>query len=464
MADGIADELCGINLGDKRLNDRSVEVIEALAANPQASINASCMGAADTTAAYRLFDNERVTPEKILAPHRAATLLRIRQHPVVLIAQDTTELDYTKHPQKDAGCLNSAKRFGVYHHAHLAITPDKLPLGVVGTHSFDRTPESLGKTEKRASLPIEEKESFRWLKGFRLACEMAEECPQTQIISVADREADIYDIYLDAQEQRQKAGARTADYIIRVKEDRSTPERNPEAGPASYHKVRDKVRGSDLRARIQIELPKTPKRAARLATLDVRAIQVTVKPPQARKTLAAVTVNVVLVEEVGGPDDDTRVSWLLITTAVIDTVDDVLRVLKYYTARWGIEIFFRTLKSGCRVEALQLETKARMLNALAFYDIIAWRVVYLTYLNRECPDLPCTAMFDDAEWKSVWRVVKKQPLPASPPTLSAIMRLVSELGGHNNRANDCPAGPECIWMGLRRTIDFGAAWRAFGPE
>ena len=113
---------------------------------------------------------------------------------------------------------------------------------------------------------------------------------------------------------------------------------------------------------------------------------------------------------------------------------------------------------------MQLDTTARLENALAFYNIIAWRIVYLTYLNRECPDLPCTAMFDDAEWKSVWRVVKKQSLPSSPPTLSEMMRLVAELGGHNNRASDRPAGPECIWMGLRRTIDFATAWQTFGPE
>lgn len=464
MTDGIVDELRGIKLGDKRLNDRSAQLMTALAANPQASINAACGGWAETKAAYLFFDNERVTPERILAPHRDATVLRMRQYPVVLVAQDTTELDDTKHPPKDAECLNTDKRFGLYHHVHLAITPDKLPLGVLGTESFDRTPESLGKSAERKSLPIEEKESFRWLEGYRLACQMAQECPETQIINVADREADIYDIYLEAQEQRQKPGAKSADYIIRVKEERCTLERDRETGPKAYHKVRAKVRDSDLKARIQIELPRTPKRAARLATLDVRAIRVTVKPPHARSHLAPVTVNVVLVEEVGGPDDDTRVSWLLITTVAIDTVEEVLHVLKYYTARWAIEIYFRTLKTGCRVEAMQLETTARLENALAFYNIIAWRILYLTYLNRECPDLPCTAMFDDAEWKSVWRVVKKQSLPSSPPTLSEMMRLVAELGGHNNRASDRPAGPECIWMGLRRTIDFATAWQTFGPE
>ncbi len=128
MCEGIADELQGIDLGDMRLNKRSVKVIEALAANPEASINGACEGWGDTLAAYRFFDNKAVTPEQILEPHRRATLRRIGVLPVVLIVQDTTELDFTDHPPKDARCLNRETRFGLYHHAHLAVTPDKLLL------------------------------------------------------------------------------------------------------------------------------------------------------------------------------------------------------------------------------------------------------------------------------------------------------------------------------------------------
>ena len=464
MCEGIANELVGINLGDKRLNRRSFQVIEALAANPQASINGACSGWADTIAAYRLLDNRKVTPERILQPHREATLRRVREHPIVLIAQDTTELDFSDHPPTDVRCLNRPTRFGLYHHVHLAITPDKLPLGVVGTESFDRAPETLGQANERETLPIEQKESYRWLKGYRLACQIAGECPGTQIVSVADREADIYDIYVEAQEQHQSQTDSRADYVIRVKAERSTLERNPEAGPAAYHKVRERVGRSKLLKTLLVDLPATPKRAARKATLEVRAIPVTIKPPHARSQLAPVTANVVLVEEVGGPDDDTRVSWLLITTLPIATIADVLHVVECYVARWGIEIYFRTLKSGCCVEDSQLQTKARLENCLAFYNIIAWRVVSLTYMNRICPQLPCTAMFDDAEWKSVWCVVKRQPLPTTPPTLSEFMKLLTELGGHNNRATERAAGPQSVWIGLRRTIDFAVAWLAFGPE
>ena len=267
-------------------------------------------------------------------------------------------------------------------------------------------------------------------------------------------------IFVEAQQQT----GRRADYVIRAKEDRSTLERNPAAGPAAYHKVREEASRSTLLATRTVELPATPKRKARAATLEVRAMTVQVKPPHARSRLPSVTVNVVLVEEIGGPGDGTDVSWLLMTTLPISTIDEVLRVVDYYVARWSVEIYFRVLKTGCRVEEIRLETNQRLKNCLAFYNIIAWRVLYLTTMNRTSPTLPCTAMFDDAEWKSVWRVVKKQPLPQSPPTLSEFMKLLTRLGGYNNRATERAAGPLPIWIGLRRMLDFATAWLVFGPE
>ena len=460
MCEGIADELRGIDLGDKRLNKRSTAIIESLAANPEASINAACEGWSDTLAAYRFFNNGAVSPDQILKPHCEATQRRMREQPVVLITQDTTELDYTKHPPRDARCLNEESRFGLFLHAHLAVTPDKLCLGVVGTEYFDRAPETLGQAEERRTWPIEEKESFRWLKGYRLACRLATECPETRIVSIADCEADIYDIFVDAQ---QPEGVR-ADYIIRAQENRSTLERDLEAGPRVYCKVRDEVANSKLLTTRTIELNQTPKRAARSATLEIRAITVQVKPPHARAYLPPVTHNVVLVTEVGGPGDGTDVSWLLLTTLPIETVEDVLRIIDYYVARWAVEVYFRTLKTGCRVEEIQLETTHRLKNCLAFYQIIAWRVLHLTYLNRTSPKLPCTAVFTSSEWKSVWRVVTKQPLPKKLPLLSEIMKLLTQLGGYNNRATENPAGPQPIWIGVRRMTDFATAWMAFGPE
>lgn len=459
MCEGIEKELEGIDLGDKRLNRRSGSILEALAANPRASINSACEGWGDTLAAYRFFKNQAIEPDQILQPHVEATQRRIKDHPVVLIVQDTTELDFSPHPPDDAKCLNKKDRFGLYDHTHLAVTPEQLCLGVVGVEEFDRTPESLGKAKERATLPIEQKESLRWLTGYRLASRLAGETPTTQIVSVADREADIYDIFMEAEQH-----PTPADFIIRAKIERCTLERDLDSGPAAYRKVQDEVSDSELRTMRTIELPQTPKRKARQAELEIRAIEVIVKPPHARSSLPSVTYHVVLVEEVNGPEDGTEVSWLLITSLPIGSVKEILRVIDYYVARWTVETYFRVLKTGCRVEEIQLETMDRVKNCLAFYRIIAWRVMYLTHLNRECPFLPCDAVFNDCEWMSVWKVTTKEEIPDTAPPLSEFMPLLTRLGGYNNRPSESPPGPQTVWVGIRRMCDFATAWLAFGPR
>jgi hypothetical protein len=459
MCEGIAAELEGIDLGDKRLNKRSVTVLEALAANPEASINASIESWGDTLASYRLFDNPEVCPEEILRPHRNATERRMREHSVVLIVQDTTELDFTSHPPKDAGCLDAEYRFGLYDHTCLAVTPEKLCLGVVGSGQFDRSPETLGKGRARKSLPIEEKESFRWLTGYRLACELQRTHCETRIVSVADCEADIYEIFVEVGRQ-----SNPADFIIRARENRSTPERDPEREGRVFHKVLDKLEDAPVRVRRTIDLPQTPKRKARQADLEIRAITIEIKPPDTRSDLGTVSQQFVLVTEVNGPGDGTDVSWLLMTSLPIESSEDILRVVDYYVARWVIEIYFKVLKTGCRVEEIQLETLHRVKNCLAFYKIIAWRILYLTYLNRTTPEVPCTAVFDDCEWKPVWKVTKKTPLPKKPPTLGEFIPLLTSLGGYNNRPGERPAGPQVFWTAIRRMFDFAIAWAKFGPE
>jgi hypothetical protein len=459
MCEGIGAEFVGIDLGDKRLNKRSVTILEALASNPEASINASIESWGDTLAAYRFFRNPAVEPQEILRPHREATERRMHEHSVVLVVQDTTEFDFTAHPPEDAQCLDAEHRFGLYDHTHLAITPEKLCLGVVGSEQFDRPPETLGKGRARKFLPIEQKESFRWLTGYRLACELKQRHAETRIISVADCEADIYEIFVEVRQQ-----PNPADFIIRARENRSTPERNCEQEGRVFRKVLDKLAEAPIRVRRTIDLPQTPKRKPRQAELEIRAITIELKPPDTRSDLGKVSQQFVLVTEVNGPGDGTDVSWLLMTSLPIESSEDILRVVDYYVARWTVEIYFRALKTGCRVESIQLETLDRVKNCLAFYKIIAWRIVYLTYLNRATPELPCTAVFDDCEWKAVWKVRKKTALPKKPPTLAEFVPLLTSLGGYNNRPSERPPGPQVFWTAIRRMLDYATAWASFGPE
>jgi hypothetical protein len=206
-------------------------------------------------------------------------------------------------------------------------------------------------------------------------------------------------------------------------------------------------------------------RVARIAEVEVRATTVTVRPPYRRqgRKLPEVTLNIVLAEESNPPDGVTPVQWLLVTTLPINDVEQVQQIVTYYAIRWQIEIYFRTLKSGCRIEDRQFETLERTLNCLAVYSIIAWKVMYLSRLGRECPDLSCELIFEPSEWKSVYMTVRKKKPPIKPPNLNVMVCMVASLGGYVIRRKTHP-GPQTLWFGLQRLHDLSTAWETFGPD
>ena len=219
-----------------------------------------------------------------------------------------------------------------------------------------------------------------------------------------------------------------------------------------------------MQTRLELELGETPKRKARTAHVEVRAQQVVLKAPyRSDVQLPDVTVNVVWVSEPNPPADVEPLDWMLITSLPIDNIDLILLVVKYYAARWVIEVYFRVLKSGCKVEKIQLETAERLQPCLMLYRIVAWRVVYVTMLGREYPNLPCDVLFSEAEWKSVYRIVRQIPPPESPPSLKEFIPMLAKLGGYNARKHDGPPGPQALWTGMRRMADFADAWLTFGP-
>jgi len=468
---GIEHEFRNIQLGDKRLNSRAQELLAALAVSPQASINEACGGWDETKAAYRFFDNSNVEPESILNAHKEQTIQRIKSQDTVCIVQDTTELDYTAHPPDGVRNLDRLGRRGLYDHSLVAFTPQKLCLGVVDAKFFDREKETLGSSKQREGESLETGEGQRWLDGYRKACEIAGECPDTQIVSLADREGDIYDIFVEAEKHETPAH-----FVIRSQRKRSLPEKDPDGGPASYKKMRAEIERREPVAYREIALSRTPARTkgpgnkrhpgreARTAKLEIRAMRTTLRAPHNKSTMPSVEISVVSVKEIDGPGDGTDVNWLLLSSLPIDSIDDVMRIVDLYVARWPIEVYFRVYKTGCRVENIQLETKDRLIRALLFYKVIAWRIMFVTFLGRECPDLPCDVVFSTAEWKSVWYVTKKTEPPQKAPPLSEFIPTLATIGGYNNRKGDSPPGAEVIWRGTRRMLDFALGWNTFGPD
>jgi hypothetical protein len=475
LAPWVIDEMKTAKLGDKRLNARLEQVLSQLAARPTTSIPAACGGRAEMVAAYRFCENENTSFENVLQPHIDATRQRMAPQPVVLLVPDTSEIDVTRPEQQvsGAGLLDGDSRRGALLHLMHAFTPDGTPLGTVQATAWVREEEavcaSLSRAQ-RAAIPIEEKESYRWVVALQQAREEARRCPATQVICVADSEADIYEVLVEGTREPRSSG-----WIVRACQDRALLcENGQNSGdkllrehvlqqPVLFGKT-IQVRGRKAKVACETRGRRQP-RQSREAEVVVRAARVTLRPPwRPDRTLPLVTVNVVLVSEVNPPSGDESVEWLLLTSLPIDTVEQVCRIIQCYCVRWMIEIFFRVLKSGCRVEERLFEYMDRLLTCLAIYVIVAWRTLYVCRLGRSCPEISCELVFEPAEWKSVWKVVRREDPPAEPPPLGVFVRMVAQLGGYVNRKRADPPGPQTIWIGLQRMHDFATCWQLFGPD
>jgi hypothetical protein len=462
--------------GNQRLKHRFKNVLDTMSQTPSLKFPAGCNGRAEVKAAYRFVNNEHVTFDSILNPHHDATIERIREQTVVLIPQDTTELDLTR-PHEimvGAGPLNDATRVGFYNHVSLAMTPERLVLGAVDAKVWARdfgefAKDAEQKRAERKAKPIEDKESIRWVEGYRAACQVAQAASSTHIVSLADSEGDIYEYLMEAQAVE---GVRKAWFIIRACQNRALATPDEATAPKSIHHLREQVESTPVLAQRTLEVrgrepqskddrKRKQPREARTAVVVIRAARLTLRgPSRPGGKLPDLEVNVVLVSELNPPPGVEPIEWILLTDLPINTVEDVLRIIDYYMCRWQIEIYFRVLKSGCKVEESQLETAARFEPYLALCLIVAWRVMHLMMLGRECPDLPCDIALDDDEWRSVYATVQKQPPPAVPPSMKTMVGLIASLGGWLGRKCDGEPGPKAMWVGMQRMTDLALGWRA----
>lgn len=444
------EEFAQVELQDGRLNRRCQELAVTLGQQPNAPINQACEEWADTKAAYRFFDNAKVTPAGILAPHHQCTVERMRKHALVLAVQDTTFFNYTHHPRtKGLGEIGTKKQnqrgFGM--HSTLAVTPAGVPLGLL-TQAFFTRPigEPAHKPGELQKLPVEEKESYRWLQAFEQTLALAPS--DVQVLTVCDREADIYEMFVLAQEK-------AADLLVRASSNRSLAEQEVD-------KLWAKVEQQPLAGHLTVRIAKNQKQEAREATVSVRFTQVRLKPPWRPngKKLPPVTLNAILVREDHPPDDiDEPIEWLLLINLPVNDFEDALQVIQWYCCRWQIEVYHKVIKSGCRVEDCRLQTADRLHSYIALMCVIAWRLHWLTYINRAHPDLPCTVALSAVEWQALYlRMNNTTSLPESPPTVRQAVHWIAQLGGFLGRQRDGEPGITVIWRGWQRLQDIAATW------
>jgi hypothetical protein len=332
-------------------------------------------------------------------------------------------------------------------HDTLAFTVEGTPLGLLDVQCWARDGRHFGKKHDRKQRPIQEKESFKWLQSFQQVAAVQQECCQTQVVSVADRESDIYELFHLAQQEPQ--GPRL---LIRAEQNRRLAE---EQGH-----LEETIRQQPRAGYRRIVVPRRGPRRAREAELEVRFAAVTLRPPRGKTRLGCLQLWAVLAEEVEAPAQGEPVCWLLLTTCRVESFEQALEKLDWYCLRWWIEIYHRTLKSGCKIEERQLGSADRLEACLAIDLVVAWRVFHLAKLGRETPDVPCTAFFEEAEWKALTMFVEKTPRPPEqPPSLHTALRRVAGLGGFLGRKSDGEPGTKPLWLGLQRLDDLVAMWK-----
>ena len=481
----VVQEMGAVDLKDKRRNDRACQVLESLAAIGDSTPDA-VRNVAELKATYRLMDMKQVTPLALLAPHREQTIKRTSSQPRVLLVQDTTEVDLTR-PQRQiegAGPLTSNHSFGFYLHPMLAYTDQGVPLGVVASHHWartelDTTSTPAEKRRKRYLQPIEDKESFRWVEMIGEAKQLAAAHRDTQYVSVADSESDIYELLAQFENRsdnfhlliRACHDRSVLDWEIAGKNELATDGIGSSsmgsvlaASPVVYQTTVDVAarKGSPTEKRKRHKA-----RSARTADLEVYAAQVTLKPP--RRTgggkLPAITLNVVQALESHPPAGEEPVEWVLLTTLPINDEENLKQILSDYQHRWLIENYFMTLKSGLGIEKLQYRKIDRYFNAMTMLMIVAWRVQLLTHAARVEPDLSCETYFEPSQWKSVYLIANiGSGLPDTAPTNGTFLTMVAQLGGYINKKSQGPPGTKTVWRGIKRMNTLAEAFNVFGDQ
>jgi len=359
---------------------------------------------------------------------RKATIERITQHERVLLVQDTTDINLNGHKKTEnlGYCSNNTK--GIKLHDCMAVACDGIPLGLL-IQQYETREEAklqLSESEKKVR-PIEEKESYRWIETLKKSIEQIP--AGVEAITICDREGDIFELYEQALELE-------SSFVIRASYDRKT-----QTGEKSFAKIRS----APVIGYAAIDIPRDSRknRKARRAQMAVSSCSVSVS-----KKKTSLSVNMIRIFEI--TETQEPVEWILITNLPVDTSDKVMEIVGYYVHRWKIERFHYVLKSGCKVEEIQQRSYERILPVILICSMIANFILAMTYLGRAVPGALCDMIFEEDEWKLLYRFAKKTKIPPDKPySLAQAIEFLGQLGAGKRAPSDGPYGEKSIWLGLK---------------
>lgn len=435
-------EMSGVELGDERLNQRAADMLKARWERPGQSFYCSFDNAAQTKGAYRLVESDRleIHLQSLLAPHQQQSARRMAAEKLVLLAQDTTAISHnTHHATQGLGTLGEEYSRGFFLHSLQAFRLDGIPLGTGWAETWAR-PETHD-TVHRNEQSVDEKESGRWIRALQAGGELARQMPRTRLIICGDRESDLYELY-----DQKQAAPPNVELLVRAQHNRSLTDGTS---------LQAKLAAAPLGGTLCVRVPRRQNRPERQAVLELRWREVEIKPPAValKKSWPALQLYALEAREVGAPAGMEPIQWRLLSTWPIVSLKMARRIVRWYALRWGIECWHKVLKTVCGVERCQMKDRAALERALALDMIVAWRVLLLTRLGKEHPNLPADLFYTSEELDIV--ELKKKELPrhcaAGPGKLSVLQAniLVAMLAGFWARKSDGHPGPKLLAEGLR---------------
>ena len=450
MCEWLDAELSGCVFKDKRLTDRFKSLVNQMAKGNGKSIPEVCNEWSMTKAAYRFLSNERVDESEILSGHFEQTAKRINAtNGPVLVLHDTTEFAYHRRKPEDIGYISRLpinkkwaeelgrdyKSCGILLHASLATTSEGLPLGLTSTKFWTREVFKNTRQLKRhinpTRIPIEQKESIRWLENAEQTNQLIQE--PSQIIHIGDRESDIYEYFSSCQDLGNYFIVRSC--VNRLANETTIAEEISLQPFSCKHTISYTDNMGEL-----IE-----------AHLDIKIKKLTVHPPiDKQERYTSLPITVISAQEQGAPKNRSPIKWLFLSNLPVTKKADVIQVLDWYKQRWKVEVFFKILKSGLKSDESKLRTADRLTRLIAIYCILAWRIQWLTMMNREAKIFSPKLAFDKIEQKILCAHYKKLP---PPKTMQDYINRLARLGGYLSRKSDPPPGNTAIWRGLNKLYE-----------
>jgi hypothetical protein len=452
----INEEFADAPFADERLGKRFRALLGQLSSSPGDAIPLVCQDWANTKAAYRFLDNDRVSEAEILAGHFQATRERAAATSgPILVLHDTTEFTYKREDVEAVGKTriniagayrDGTPRFytacGILMHSSLAVTTDGLPLGLTAIKFWSREKfkgaNALKKRINPTRVPIEKKESIRWLENLAQSTELLG-APQ-RCVHIGDRESDIYELFCKAQD----GGTQ---FLFRTCVDRLAGD-----GTVTIAAQMREVRCKGVH-RVEVR-DRHGNTSEAVLELRYRKIQV-LAPLYKQGRYPPLDLTVLHATERGKPRGRDPIDWKLITNLSVNSRAEAIEKLQWYALRWKIEVFHKILKSGCQAEQSKLRTAERLVNLLAMFCILSWRIFWLTMINRSAPNAPASLAFTDLEIKLLQQLVPERSARecARPPPLKSCLLQLARLGGYLNRRGDAPPGNTVMWRGMARLSD-----------